>query len=223
MSHIVKTLISKDIQLNLVPIVLYLFIGIISIWLLTSSQKGVFYVGAVILLSMVIIAGVHMIINTVTTERNEQILPFVMSLPINFVQYTHAKVCANIGVFLIFWLLMVGGLMWVIFSQPQIPDGLAIFTLILLLEMLVVFVLLLAVGLISESQNWTILVMSLTNIGLSIFMFWLAGFEEINAYMQTEQVVWNTTSVSFVAAELILIFVILIATYVIQARKKDFL
>ncbi len=223
MNHITRALVQKDIQLNYVPLALYLLLGMSSLWMLTSSQQGVFYAGATIMLSMVIIAGAHMVITTITYERNDQVLPFIMSLPITFVQYTHAKVCSNLGVFLLFWLLILGGLMWVIFSQPQIPDGLAIYALILLLEMLVVFTLLLSVGLISESHNVTIVVMSITNIGLSLFMFWLGGFEEINAYMQTEQVVWNSTALTFVAAELLLIVAILIITYVIQARKTDFL
>ncbi len=223
MNHITRALIRKDIQLNLVPLALYFLLGVTSLWMMTSSQLGVFNAGAVIMLSMVIVAGIHMITTTVTNERNDQVLPFIMSLPITFVQYTHAKVCANFGVFLLFWMIMVGGLMWVIFGQQKVPDGLAIFTLILLLEMLVVFTLLLAVSLISESQNVTIVVMSITNIGLSLFMFWLSGFEAINAYMQTEQVVWNSTALTFVAAELILIVALLAITYVVQARKTDFL
>ncbi len=223
MNRITRTLVLKDIQLNLIPLALYFILGMISLWMMTSSQLGVFNAGAVIMLSMVIIAGIHMITTTVTNERNDQVLPFIMSLPITFVQYTHAKVCANFGVFLLYWLIILGGLMWVIFGQQKVPDGLAIFTLILLLEMLVVFTLLLAVGLISESQNVTIVVMAITNIGLSLFMFWLSGFEAINAYMQTEQVVWNSTALTFVAAELLLIVVLLAITYVVQARKKDFL
>ncbi|TDR23573.1 ABC-2 transporter permease [Marinicella litoralis] len=223
MSRITKTLILKDIKLNLSPIILYLLLGIFSLWLLTSSQLGVFNTGAVILISMVIISGIHMITTTVTTERNDQVLPFVMSLPISFVQYTHAKICANFAVFLSFWLILLVGLMWVIFGQPQVPDGMAIFTLILMLEMLVMFTLLLSVALVSESQNITVVVMSITNIGLSLFMFWLSGFEAINSFMQTEQVVWNSTAITFVAVELLLVVVLLALTYLIQARKKDFI
>jgi len=223
MNRITKRLIIKDIQLNTIPLGLYLLLGFLSLWLLTSSQLGVFNTGAVIMLSMVIITGIHMITTTVTNERSDQVLPFIMSLPVTFVQYTHAKICANFGVFLVYWLMMLGGLMWVIFGQEKVPDGLAIFTVILLLEMLVMFTLLLAVGLISESQNITIVVMSVTNIGLSLFMFWLSGFEAINTYMQTEQVVWNSTALTFVAVELILVVVLLAITYVVQARKKDFL
>lgn len=223
MNHNIRTLVLKDIQLNLIPLALYLLLGTISLWMLTSTQLGVFNAGAVILLSMVIVAGIHMITTTINNERNDQVLPFIMSLPITFLQYTHAKVIANFGVFLVYWLIVVGGLMWVIFSQPQVPDGLAIFALILLLEMLVVFTLLLAVSLISESQNVTIVVMSVTNIGLSLFIFWLSGFAAINAYMETEQVVWNSTALTFVTVELILVVVLLATTYVVQARKKDFI
>ena len=223
MNHIIKTLVVKDLQLNMAPLALYLLLGIFSLWLLTSSKLGVFNTGAVIMISMIIITGIHMITSTVTNERNDQVLPFIMSLPITFVQYTHAKIIANFGVFLVYWLIMLGGLMWVIFGLQQVPDGLAIFTLILLLEMMVMFTLLLAVGLISESQNITIVVMSVANIGLSLFMFWLSGFEAINAFMQTEQVVWNSTALTFVGVELVLIVALLIITYVVQARKKNFL
>ncbi len=223
MNHITKALVTKDIQLNAVPLVLYFLLGLFSLWLLTSPRLGVFNTGAVILISMIIIVGIHMVTTTVTSERNDQVLPFVMSLPISFMQYTHAKIIANLGVFLGFWLVMLGGLMWVIFGQEQVPDGLAIFTLILMLEMLVMFTLLLAVGLIFESQSVTVVVMSVTNVGLSLFMFWLSGFEAINAYMQTEQVVWNSTAVTFVVSELVLVSALLLITYVVQARKKNFL
>ncbi len=223
MNHIIKSLILKDIQLNYRALCIYLIISFISLWMLTSTKLGMFNAGAVIILSMVIITGIHMITTTISNERNDQVLPFIMSLPITFLQYTHAKICANLGLFLLYWLLIVSGIMWVIFSQPHVPDGMAIFALILLLEMLVVFTLLLAVSLISESQVWTVVVMSITNIGLSLFMFWLSGFKAINSYMQTEEVVWNKTAVTFVSVELFLIMTFLILIYWVQAQKKDFL
>ena len=164
-----------------------------------------------------------MVINTITNERSEQVLPFILSLPITFRQYTHAKVVANLGVFLVFWLIMLGGLLWVIFSQVQVQNGLTVYAVILLLEMLAVFCLVLAVGLISESHAWTIVVISLTNIALSIFMFWVASFTEINQYMQTEQIVWNRTALTFITAEVLFIFAVLGATYWAQSRKKDFI
>lgn len=223
MNNVIKHLIHKDIQLNLLPLVLYLMLGLISLLLLSTEHTIVFYSGMVIMLSVIIIAGVHMVINTITNERSEQVLPFILSLPITFRQYTHAKVIANLGGFLLFWLIMLGGLLLVIFSQPQVQDGLAVYAIILLLEMLAVFCLVLAVGLISESHAWTIVVISLTNIALSIFMFWVASFAQINQYMNTEQVVWNQTALTFVSAEVLFIIVVLVVTYWAQSRKRDFI
>jgi len=222
MNHVIKNLIRKDIQLNLLPLGLYLLLGLISLLMLATEHSIVFYSGMVILLSVIIIAGVHMVINTITNERSEQVLPFILSLPVTFRQYTHAKLLVNLGVFLLFWLIMVGGLMMVIFTQPQVQNGLAVYAVILLLEMLAVFCLVLAVGLISESHAWTIVVISLTNIGLSIFMFWVASFEGINQYMQTEQVVWNQTALTFISAECVFIVAVLVFTYWAQSRKRDF-
>ena len=223
MNNVIRHLIRKDIQLNLLPMGLYLMLGLVSLLMLSVEHSIVFYSGMVIMLSVIIIAGVHMVINTITNERTEQVLPFILSLPITFRQYTHAKVMANLGVFLLFWLIMLGGLLVVIFSQPQVQDGLTVYAVILLLEMLAVFCLVLAVGLISESHAWTIVVISLTNIGLSIFMFWVASFEGINQYMQTEQVVWNSTALTFITGEVVFMVSVLIITYWIQARKRDFI
>ncbi len=220
---IIQALIVKDIQLNIGPLVLYLVMGLISLWLLTFEAKGPFYAGSVILLSMIIVAMAQLIFNTVINDRNDQTLAFVMSLPITFLQYTHAKVCANVTAFMIFWLIMVGGLLAVIYSQPQIPDGLAVYATILMLEMLCVFFLLLAVGLISESQTWTIVIMALTNIGLSLFMFWLSSVNDIKVHMDSTSAVWNGTAMTIIAAEFIFIAVVLLLTYYIQGRKKDFL
>ncbi|MFC3192671.1 ABC transporter permease [Marinicella sediminis] len=222
MNHIIKTLVFKDIQLNRLPLFIYLLLGLSSLVMLSSETPILFYAGVTILLSAIIITGAQMVITTVTNERTDQVMPFIMSLPISFRQYTHAKVCANLGVFLVFWLLMLGGLMVVIFGQPQVPDGLAVYAVILLLEMLAVFCLVLAVGLISESHAWTIVVISLTNVALSIFMFWTASFEGIQQHMQTDAVVWNQTAVTFVITEVLMIVACLILTYVIQGRKKDF-
>ncbi len=220
---VIKALIVKDIQLNIGPLVLYLLLGLISLWLLTFEQEGPFYTGSVILLSMVIITSAQLVFNTVINERDNQTLAFIMSLPITFLQYTHAKICANVGTFMVFWLIMVGGLLAVIYTQPQIPDGLAVFATILMTEMLCVFILLLAVGLISESQTWTIVIMALTNIGLSLFMFWLSSINDIKAHMDSATAVWNGTALTIIAAEFMFIAIVLVLTYYAQGRKKDFL
>jgi len=223
MNPIIPTLVRNDLHLNRWPMVLYLALGLISLGMLTIEVPMVFYAGVTIMLSVIIVAGVHMVMGTVTGERNDQILPFIMSLPLTFKQYTLAKVYSNLGVFLAFWVIILGGLMTVILTQPQIPDGLVVYGVILLLEMLAVFCLVLAVGLISESQSWTIVVISISNIGLSVFMFWVASFAGIKSHMNTEQVVWNQTAITFITAEVAVIVALLVITFLVQSRKKDFI
>ena len=222
-SSLLKSLVIKDIQLIIYPLLAYLLLGLISLWLLTLEHSGAFYGGVTIMLSMVIIVGAHTIITTVTTERNEQNLSFIMSLPITFVQYTHAKIVANLSVFLSFWLIIVSGLMVVIFTQTSIPNGLAVYATLLMLEMLAVFTLLLFVGLISESHAWTIVVMSITNIGLSLFMFWLSSLPGIQNHMEASSPVWNFTAMTIMAVEFGFIVLCLVMTYFLQSRKKDFI
>lgn len=224
MNHsIIKTLVLKDIQLNIYPLLAFLLAGLLSLWLLTLDHLGAFYSGSVIMLSVIVVIGAHIVITTVTTERKEQNLPFILSLPITFIQYTHAKVIANLAVFLTSWLIIVAGLMLVIFTKASIPNGLAIFALILMLEMLAVFMLLLSVGLLSESYAWTIVVMAITNVGLSLFMFWLANLEGIKNHMNDATPVWNNTAITIMIAEVAFMILCLGLTYYFQARKRDFI
>jgi len=55
MNHITRALVRKDIQLNLIPLALYFLLRMISLWMMTSSQLGVFNAGAVIMLSKEVI------------------------------------------------------------------------------------------------------------------------------------------------------------------------
>lgn len=222
-SDILKSLVIKDITLNIYPLLAYLILGLLGLWLLTLEHSGAFYAGVTIILSMTIIVGAHMVINTVTSERNEHYLSFVLSLPITFIQYTHAKIIANLAVFLTYWLIIVGGIMGVIVTQSVIPDGLVVYALILMLEMMAVFVLVLSVGLISESNVWTIVVITITNICLSLFMFWLSSLEAIQDHMNAEAPVWNATALTIIAIEAAFILVCLTVTYYVQSRKRDFI
>src|SRR5690606_38715221 len=122
-----------------------------------------------------------------------------------------------------FWVIIASGLMLVISSQAEIPNGLAVYALILMLEMLAVFILVLSVGLISESHAWTIVVISITNISLSLFMFWLSSIEGIKNHMEATSPVWNSTAITIIVAEVGIMVLCLVLTYYLQSRKRDFL
>ena len=225
MNHpsLVRRLIAKDLMLQRWPLTLYFVVGLVSLYLLSINASAPFNTGAVLLMSMVIITGAHLVFSTLVNERSEQTLVFVLSLPVTFRQYSHAKVCANLIGYLAVWLPLVGGMVLVIHSQAQIPNGLTVYAVILMLELLAAFVLVLSAALVTESLVWVIVLITTTNIGVSIFMHWLSSVPGINAHMNAPQAIWNQTALVIIGAELLIVLACLAATYVVQARKRDFL
>jgi ABC-type Na+ efflux pump permease subunit len=61
------------------------------------------------LITVIISIGAQMAVSTIVTERKEQTLSFVMSLPISYREYTACKVWGNLIIFLVPWLTMLLG------------------------------------------------------------------------------------------------------------------
>ena len=223
MNHsVVKALVIKDWQFNFWPLLAYLLLGLVSLILLSTQNQALFYIGSVLLLSMVIIVSAHLVFTSIIGERQEQNLAFIMSLPITFMQYTKAKIIANLGAFFSVWLILVCGTLLVIYSSSEIPNGLVVYSIILLLELFVVFVLVMSVGLVTESNAITIVVITITNIALSMFMMWMSSIDAINQHMRGEVPVWNSTAITIVAIEVLIILLCLMATFYFQSRKRDY-
>ncbi|WP_395373295.1 hypothetical protein [Marinicella sp. W31] len=223
MNHsVVKTLVMKDWQFNFWPLLAYLVLGLIGLVMLSAESKALFYIGSVLLLSMVIIVSAHLVFTTIIGERQEQNLAFIMSLPVTFMQYTQAKIIANLGAFFTVWLILVLGTLTVIYSAAEIPNGLVVYSMILLLELFAVFALVMSVGLVTESNAITIVVVTVTNIALSMFMFWMSSIDAIGLHMNAAEPVWNTTAMSIVGLEVLFILLCLGATFYFQSRKRDF-
>ncbi|TQV86935.1 ABC-2 transporter permease [Aliikangiella coralliicola] len=219
----IKHLFVKDWQFCRNALAFYFAIGVASLFLISVASKLSFYVGIVLLVSILIIIGAHLIFVTVVNERKEQTLSFVMSLPVTFSDYTVAKLIANIVAFLIPWGLLVAGVLSVISFNADIPNGLIPFALIVLLELFVAYLLVLSVALITESEVWTIVMTTICNIGVSLFWFWISSFAGISKHIQGETAIWNTTAASIILIELMIAALIIIVTFWCQSRKTDFL
>ena len=96
-------------------------------------------------------------------------------------------------------------------------------SVIIMIELLVGFILLLATALISESEAWTVVIMSISNIGISLFMFWVASFPEIGVHIESVSPVWNSTAISMIGGECAIGIFILTMTFYLQSKKTDFL
>ena len=222
-NSVVKALVIKDWQFNFWPLMVYLILGLASLLMLGSEIRILFHIGSVVLLSVVIIVNAHLVFNTIVGERQEQNLAFVMSLPVTFMQYTRAKIIANLGAFFVIWLILMLGTLMVIYSSTEIPNGLVVFAIILLLELFAVFALVMSVGLVTESNAITIVVITITNVALSIFMYWISSMDAIGQHMNATAPVWNSTAIAIVCIEVLFILVCLGATFYFQSRKRDYI
>src|ERR1035441_961046 len=104
----VKRLILKDWYLQRWAILASLVGVVATLCIIATGAKLVFLL-ALILLAMVIISiGAQMTVSTIVRERKEQTLPFVMSLPISYREYTASKIWGNLLIFLVPWLTKIG-------------------------------------------------------------------------------------------------------------------
>lgn len=222
-SSMIKKLIVTDWYFNRAALVALTFLGVLSIGLLSMEGKSLFYVGLVLLISTVVIVGILLIFTTTIYERKNKTLAFVLSLPISYMNYTLAKIIANLSAFLLIWLFLGVGVIVAIIFREHLPSGLIPYMVIVLVELLLGYIAVLATALISESEAWTVVVMSVNNIGISLFMFWVGSISGIHEHIEGAVAVWNSTAVSILVAEVLIGCFLIGITFYFQSRKTDFL
>ena len=222
-AHMVKQLILKDWYFLRPAILGYLLIGAVATLLLRAGSEGAFYAGSILLMTVMITVGIHMVMLTVVAERTEHTLAFVMSLPISPVEYTTAKIVANVVIFLVPWLALLLGPIGLIAIVPEIPDGLIPFVAVIMGEIFVSYCLLLAVALVSESQSWAIGAIIVGNLGFQAFLYWVAHLPGVEAANKSPALVWHHDIVLLLVGEFVVIALLLGLTFVLQGRKRDFI
>jgi len=217
----VKRLVLKDWYFQRWPIAGLLAAGVLAILLMARGGNGSFYAGTILMITVVIGLGIELAIATVVNERKGQTLTFVMSLPISARDYTIAKILANLLIFLIPFLALAVGMIG-LFTLGK-AGGLIPISVIVLGEMFASYCFLLAVALVSESEGWTIGAIVTSNLSLQAFLYWVSHIPSIGGNLGGHQIVWSRAAVSVLFAELAAVILLLIATFVLQDRKSDFL
>ena len=213
----------KDWSLNQWPLLAYTFCGLVSLFLITSQNKVIFHAGFVVLISAVIVFGAHLVFSCVINETNNKTLPFVLSLPMTFVEYSIGKMLFAIGSFMVLWLILIGGIFLVTNSQEHMMAGMLPYFLITMGYLFVAFVLTLSVAMIAESHVWAIVVMSICNISISIVMIAIAGIPSIGGSMGQASANWSPAVIGLLSGEALLTIGLLLGTIFIQSRKTEFL
>jgi ABC-2 type transport system permease protein len=219
----VQHLIRKDWYFNKWLIYSALTLGLLALVLCGSGTEVGFYMGAVLLLTVLIGAGAYLVTETILRERTDKTLPFIMSLPLSYLEYSTAKIIGNMVIFLVPFCALTVGTWIAIAGTEALPDGLLPFSMLILMEIFTVYTIILAVAVMTESMGWTIGVMVAGNLFLQLFLYMVARLPGIGTYTEGPVAVWNATVFSIFGIEVAVIVLVIAATFILQSRKTDFL
>ena len=222
-ASIVQRLISKDWYLLRKPVLGYVAGGLIALLLLAFGGNAAFNIGSILIITVLIALGMHVVMATVVGERTEHTLPFVMSLPISIAQYTLAKILANATLFVTGWLLISLGVCGVVLFRAGVPHGLILLSTIMLLYLLASYFVLLAVAITTESMGATIGTVVASNILLNVLMYALSTVPSISSTYDSAPIVWASAGLWVIASEAAVMMIALALTFIFQARKTNFL
>ena len=222
-SGTVARLVAKDLSLQRRLMVGSLVIGLVALALLAAGDGVLLYLGGVLLVTVLIGLGATLAILTVVEERQQRTLPFIMSLPISGPQYAVSKILANLVIFGIVWGVLLAGVMAIVLVRGDLPDGLLVYALIVLIEIFVSNSLILAVAMATRSMPWTIGTMICGNLAFNGFVFYLLRTPAFVAAAESPGVVWPSSALSVLFAELGGIALLLGVAYALSIRRKDVL
>lgn len=217
-----KRLILKDWYLQRWAILASLAGVLVTLGIIATGGKVAFLLGLILLIMVIISIGAQMPVATIVTERKEQTLPFVTTLPISYREYTMSKIWGNLLIFLVPWLTMLLGSVALLMYDPK-SHGLIPYVAIMATEILMSTCLVLCVALITESQGWTISAIMVGNIGVNAIGYLVAHIPGIAKGMWGPNIQWSSAASVVLLVEFATIVLLLSATFFVQARKKDFL
>jgi ABC-2 type transport system permease protein len=220
--NMIKLLVIKDWQIYQKQLAAYVAGLLLALSLIGTGQPWPFYLGAMLLLVLLVSTGYFGIGTSLLAERKEQTMPFIMSLPVTPVDFFWGKLLANLTIFLVPFTLVVVGTTFLVLFTP-LPDGLLVYALLIYFFMLMSFCVSLSVAIAVESEGWNIFTMMAMMTILNPFIFGIGRIEAIGTNVQTNNIVWSLPAVGILAGELLVIVLALGVTSWIHSRKTAFL
>jgi hypothetical protein len=182
-----------------------------------------FYIGLTLLITVLVFVGAQLAIASSVTERKEQTLAFIMSLPISYRDYTTAKILSNLLIFLIPWTVVSLASAAILLFAPGATQGLFPFTAIMCVEILLSTCMLSCVAIMTESQAWTTTAIIVGNVAINIVGYLIAHIRPIAAGMFGHNIAWTSAATMCLLGEVALIALLFALTYFVQGRKTDYL
>lgn len=221
-TSIVRELVIKDLQIMKIPAICYWLAGLgaIVVAVLWGDSAGT--IAFILFISALFGAGVHAAMRTITEERREQNLPFIMSLPITIMDYTRAKMLAN--------LLLVGGIWltlsaasYVIFIGDAMPSGTIPFMTIILVAVLLAYIMILATTIIFKGIAPAMVALVAANLGNQALVWWISTLHAVRATVNGTEVVWNSTYLTVLGAQFGAIALLIALVFYAQSKQTEFL
>jgi ABC-2 type transport system permease protein len=219
----VGRLIWKDWYLNRAPIVASIAGGIVTLAVISAMHGStIALVMGVIVVVTILIGMGAMVMMSAVVERRQQTLPFVMSLPVSYREYTTAKIVGGLLIYFVLWAALVIDIVATILLAPGYPHGLIPFAAIMCVEILMTTCLVIVVAVTTESQAWTVGATQVGALGVNGIGWWIVRFPQIGGAMKSPTVLWSGTATALLTAELAVIALMIAITFFVQSRKKDF-
>jgi ABC-2 type transport system permease protein len=222
-TFIVTRLILKDWYLNRTLLVAAIVTGLLTLAGIAASKgNSIALILGIIVLATILIGMGAVIMSSMVNERKQQTLPFVMSLPVSYLEYTTSKLLGSLLIFSVLWLMLLLGMIATILITPWFSNGLIPFVVIMLVEVLMSTCLIAAVSVTTESQGWTIGVAQIGGLALNAVGFSIVRLPDISHTMRSRTIQWSTTSIVLLLAEFGTIALMLGTAFFVQSRKRDF-
>ncbi len=218
---LIKLMMRKDWLLFQKQMAAHVLAAIIALAFLGHAQPWSFYVGSLLLIIILVAVACFAVSNSMLTERKEQTLAFVMSLPLSPLDFYLSKLLGNLLTFLVPFLIIVLGTVAVILFTP-IPDGLLVFSVLLFGHIVLAYCVSLATAMAVESEGWNIFVMISGMVMINPFIMIIGQIPAISSISKTETVVWSTPALLILSAQLLISIAILVLTGWVHGRKQSF-
>lgn len=219
--HAIQILFLKDLFLSRRYLFAYFAGGLVSAAFTCAPDPTISFVGFILVLTVAIAAGIHMIGHLLLSETTDQTRLFVLSMPVSLLDYSIGKIAVVTTTYLIPWTAMLGLCTMGTFVLPWAKAGSVVVLPAIFLFLLCCFLLQLLTAVITESVGWTICVMVAGNVLINIFLMKLFEVPEIAATKQSELVVWPYPLICVIFVECIVIALSFTLAFFFQTRKRD--
>lgn len=218
---VIRLLVLKDWQLFQKQLAAYVLGGIVALCLLGMAKPWSFYAGSLLLLVVLVAAACFAISTSLLVERKEHTLAFVMSLPVSPLDFTIAKMAANLLTFGVPFAVIGLGALGVVLFTP-LPDGLFVYSLLVFGFLMLAYCLSLAVAMNVQSEGWNTFAMIGSMVMINPYLMLLGQIDAISSTVAEDAIVWPAPAVAILLAQLGLSLLILGATAWWNGRKPAF-